>query len=456
MFKRAVCLFLTISVFASILIASAAQISTAILPDGLGPPELTASAAIVAELNSGQILYGKDQDQALPMASLTKVMTTLLALEHGLEHGTLDRDVTASASALDDMGRFEDWGSNVGMKDGEIMSLRNLLYCVMVSSANEACNVAAEAVSGSIDAFIELMNRRARELGCKNTLFKNTHGLHEDGHNSSAYDMYLITAEAMRHIEFMEMANTTSKSIPPTNLTGERTLNTTNHLLSKRGQDKYLYHLAEGIKTGHHSQAGYCLISSARSGDLHLLTVVMGCAVLDDTIMSFTETRDLIEWGLGAYEFKRVLSASDSTAMIPVPVQMGDGFDAVNVKPAGHISALIPKILDAASITRQITLPDEVTAPVTKGQVIGEMTLTYRGHKFGAVDLIADFSVKRDDKEFVMDISKDFLTGPELRYTLFAIGGLLLLYTIITILYNRYRRRNHIPSNYRGKKRKRY
>ncbi|MCL2085166.1 MAG: D-alanyl-D-alanine carboxypeptidase [Oscillospiraceae bacterium] len=429
------------------------KIHTAIIPDRLSPPSLTAKSAIVVELNSGMVLYGKNEDEPRPMASLTKIMTTLLALEYG----NLGDEVTASASALSELERFEDWGSNTGMAEGETMTLRDLLYCIMVASANEACNVVAEKVSGSVQAFVGLMNRRAAQLGCTGASFTNTHGLHEDNHYASARDIYLITLEAMKHPEFMEMANTASKSIPPTNKSGERALYTTNHLISKRTYTKYDYHLAEGIKTGHHSKAGYCLTSSAQSEGLRLMTVVMGCEYIDDTFMSFVETRELIEWSFESYAFKRILNASDPTAMLAVPIQMGDGFDAVNVKPSTSFTALIPKILDVETITRKTEIFDEgeIQAPISKGQILGEMTLAYRGHEFGVVPLITDFEVKRNESEYIRDIAKDFLARPELWYAIYGAAGLIVLYIIIVIVYNLYRRRNRIPGNYRGKKRRR-
>jgi len=172
----------------------------------LPPIELTARAALLIDTDTEEILYSRNHmDKAYP-ASLTKIMTTLLALEYAdtIAEG-LDLEITASETAV---GNMEPGGSTSNIKPGEIMTLRDLLYCTMVVSANEACNVIAETVDGNIEAFVQRMNERAQTLGCRGTHFTNTHGLHDDDHYTTAYDSYLITKEALTHPVFMDISNT--------------------------------------------------------------------------------------------------------------------------------------------------------------------------------------------------------------------------------------------------------
>ena len=160
---------------------------------------------------------------------------------------------------------------------GETLTVEQLLYCMLVISANETCNILGEAVSGSVDAFVEKMNQRAQELGCQNTHFANTTGLTQSGHYSSAWDIYLITREAMKHDDFMTIVNTKAYTVPATNMTEkERELHSTNALISNWRMTGYLYSGAQGIKTGTTDAAGHCLVSSAIRGSRTLISVVLG------------------------------------------------------------------------------------------------------------------------------------------------------------------------------------
>ena len=178
----------------------------------LGAPELDGQAALVVDMDSGRFLYALNAEQQRAPASLTKVMTVLLALE-AVDRGevSLNDTVTAQNDCREGLG--ED-SSSAGIIPGVQLSLRELLYCAMVGSANEACNVIGSYLSGSVSAFVDRMNQRAAQLGCVNTHFVNTNGLPAEDHYSTAYDLYLMTVEAMKHPLFMEMANTTHLLLP--------------------------------------------------------------------------------------------------------------------------------------------------------------------------------------------------------------------------------------------------
>ena len=172
----------------------------------LEDPDIRAKAAILVDADSGTVLYDKNIHQELPMASITKVMSALLVLE-AVDRGQLrmDQGITATESAM--KGMVED-GSTADIKVGETLTVEQLLYCMLVISANETCNILGEAVAGSVDAFVEQMNQRAQQLGCVNTHFADATGLSDLNHYSSAWDIYLITREAMKHDVFMTIVNT--------------------------------------------------------------------------------------------------------------------------------------------------------------------------------------------------------------------------------------------------------
>ena len=188
----------------------------------LEDPAVGANAVILLETETGDVIYSKNPDDRAYPASLTKIMTVLLAVE-ACESGqvTLYDEVTASENIGYNL--IED-GSSAGIVPGETMSLENLMYCAMVASANEACNVIAEYIGGTIPNFIDMMNARAKELGCKDTHFSNAHGLHDDNHYTTARDMCLIAQAAISHSLFMDICNTAVKEIPATNVSNPRTL----------------------------------------------------------------------------------------------------------------------------------------------------------------------------------------------------------------------------------------
>ncbi len=203
-----------------------------------------AKAAALVELNSDTLVYGMNLDEKLYPASLTKIMTCMLALEHG----NLDDIVTVSHEALQDLNAA---GSSAGLLEGEQLSLRELLYCVMISSANEACNVVAEYIApGDIPSFVAFMNAQAAALGMTGTHFANAHGLHDENHYTTVRDLVTLARWAWQSEQFQEFSTQTSHTVPATNKSEERVLRTTNYLTSGQTVGKYYYDKARGIKTG--------------------------------------------------------------------------------------------------------------------------------------------------------------------------------------------------------------
>lgn len=200
--------------------------SAAEVPD----PAIQAKAALLVDANTGRMVYGKNEHEELYPASLTKIMTALLTLE-AVDSGQLsmDQPITVTESALEGLAAD---GSTAGIRAGEVLTVEQLLECMLIVSANEACNILAEQVSGSVDAFVGAMNEKAAALGCENTHFVNTTGLHDSQHYTSAWDLYLITAEALKHDDFLRICDMKSATIPATNLSEERVLHSTNYLIS--------------------------------------------------------------------------------------------------------------------------------------------------------------------------------------------------------------------------------
>ncbi len=411
---------------------------------------VAAEYAYLADPKSGEVLYAKNEDVQATPASLTKIMTALIILEHA----DLTETATVSSSALADLHPDS---STANLKVGEEMLMDDILKCILIASANDACNVAAEHIAGSIDAFVDMMNERAAQLGCENTHFANTHGLTEDGHYSSVRDMYTITLEAIKNEKFLEICNTASVTIPATNKSDERTYYTTNHLISRLKSPDYIYHYAKGIKTGHTSAAGYCLVSSAEKDDLYLIAVVMNSIKDEETglIMSFVDSKNLYEWAFDNFSYQTMLSSSSPVS--EVSVLLAEDTDYVAVNPASEISALLPNDFDIANIEYDIEIfePEGIVAPVLKGDVLGKITVSYEGREYGSTDLVALNSVNRDVVLYKVDQVKTFLSQTWVRYTILGIVVLIVLYTIFVIVYNARRRQRRRSSSYRGGRRRR-
>ena len=326
--------------------------------------KLQANCVLLADEDSGQYYYTRNIDAKAYPASLTKIMTLLLAVE-AVERG--DVNLSDTVTAYDDCNAdMVEGASNADIKVGETMTFEDFLYCAMISSANEACNVVAEYVCGSISAFVQRMNERAQALGCTGTHFANPHGLPNDDHYTTAHDLYRITKEALSHELFATICNTVKHTVPATNLSDERTLSNTNGLINPESPmyRGYYYEYAKGVKTGHTDAAGYCLISTAEKDGVRLLCVVLGGkgttrANGTTDFGSFSDTLTAYRWVFANYGWRDIVSASD--LICEVPVRYGRDSDSVTVRPAQSISAVLPSADagGAPQFEQQVTLYSE-------------------------------------------------------------------------------------------------
>ena len=289
------------------------------------------------------------------------------------------------------------------------LTTENDVYCVcffavdVTENTGEIYNTDSSWRTVMSEAFVARMNQRAQELGCKNTHFANTTGLTQSGHYSSAYDLYLITREAIKHEDFMTMVNTKSYEIPPTNKTEEeRVLHSTNALISNWRLAGYLYSGAQGIKTGSTDAAGQCLVSSAVRGSRTLISVVLGAEKVEKEngsgyiVESFTETARLFDWGFDNFAPQQVLDENE--LIQEVPVALSKQVSTVAVHPAESADAMLPKDLDVSALTRTVTLDNETAlAPIAAGDRLGEITVSYGDTTYVTVPLlaVADVSASR-------------------------------------------------------------
>ena len=415
-------------------------------PEGqkLEGPELSAQAVLLVDLDSGTILYQLNSAYPRSPASLTKVMTVLLALE-AVDRGEVSLDDVVTAG-LDCQNGMSDDSSSVYIVAGEQMTLRDLLYCAAVSSGNDACNVIASYLGNGIPSFVDRMNARAAELGCTSTRFVDPNGLSNDN-LTSAYDLYLITRTAMGFPSFMEICDSTAYTVAATNLNPARELKNSNALISPDGiyGPGYLYEGAHGIKTGYTRAAGYCLISTAERNGLRLLAIVMGCdgPYLSDTEerKNFSDSAKLYDWAFANFSLRTILSEDEVLDYVDVSLAEGDA--RVGLRPMRSVTFPLPNNVAPGKEDIRISLYDqELTAPIEAGTVLGEAHVLYDGREFASVRLVASGSVDLNRWEYFKQRTRAFLAQPTVLVVIIVIVLLVAAYLALVTRYRALRRKH--------------
>lgn len=423
-----------------LLLLLAAQLTVPAGAAGVPDPEIQAKAALLVDRKTGAVVYALNEHDELYPASLTKIMTCLLVLE-AVDEGRLSmsQEITATATAMEDLA--ED-GSTAGIEVGEALTVEELLYCMMMSAANEASAILGEKVSGSVSGFVAAMNAKAEELGCENTHFMNPHGLHDSQHYSSAWDLYLITEAALEYPMFMTICDTSSHTVPATNVSEERQLNNTNFLI-RSGRDYYNGDV-HGVKTGSHSLAGHCLVSTAQRASMDFLCVILGTEReqrADGTwwTYSFGETNRLYDWGFGNFSYQTVLKEDDVAGEAPVSLS---STDYVTLRPVKTVELLLPKGVDLEELEKTIELKsDPAEAPISEGDVLGTMTIRLNGEECAQVDLAALNSVEASRLRVLWRDVKAFFSTAAAKVILGVVAVLAVLFAGWKLLFSRRRYR---------------
>ncbi len=362
--------------------------------------DLFCTHAVLLDANHGEILYDMRANEKAYPASITKIMTALLVLE-AIEYGQLSLDTQLTAGET----RMQSVTSsyvNGNIKLGEVLTVEELLYMTLLPSYADACNILAVAVDGTIEDFVDHMNRKAAELGCQNTHFTNPVGIHNENHYSTPYDLALIMKACLEYDTYLEISQAPKHTVPATDMSGPREIYNTNALVSTWNHSGYIYDKCIAGKTGNTDEAGRCLIAAAEDNDEILISVIIGSGPMpvpgeeDLKQGHFRESKRLLEYGFN--NFHRVTITKDSEPVGKVKVTMSRQADEVNVKAQGSITKTLPKSMDVDDIETDVRLfADEVEAPVKEGQVMGVMTLSYNGEVYGKLDLVAITSVERSE-----------------------------------------------------------
>lgn len=410
-----------------------------------GEPKIRSNAAILYEVTSGELVYEKNGKQKAYPASTTKIMTALLALENC----EMDEPVTVTRTALNTVSP----GSSIaGLQNGEVLTMYEMLECLLVASGNDAASVIAAHIGGTVAQFVEMMNERSRDLGCTSTHYTNPSGLHDEEHYTTAEDLLKVTVEAMKHPEFVEIVGSAQVTIPETNKVDHpRYFNNTNQLISQAVTSVNLYSKATGIKTGHTTPAGYCLVSSAENGDLSYIAVVLGGYIDENTgrNYSYVDSINLFLWGFSDFKYRTIVSTSDLVKELEVDLAKEKDF--VILRAAEDVTAFLHEDDDIDAIfTKTISVQENITAPVERGDMLGTMTILRGSEVYARVDLVATNTVERSEGLYYFEQLGAFFEKPLVRAFVALLLAALIVYIIFVILYNKRRRNINRRKRQRG------
>ncbi len=399
-------------------------------------PEIRGKHAYVINLETGTVVYAKDEHTKTSPANTAKLMTAIVAYEN---IDDIDEMITAKQSAVSNAK-----GSNMAIKTGESFTARELFYGLLVRGANDAALVLAEHVAGSEEAFCEMMNEKASELGATNTRFENVSGFYTENSHTTARDMGII-AQYMYYIPTLfDISNTTRYVVKPTPQTDEqRTLINRNMLLSKVMTDEYYYGSAKGMTQGSTPEGGHCIISTVTNKDgLTYLGVVLNSQEDEDVNYACTDLIALFDFCKKAFSYKSVTSVKD--VVCEIPVKNAIDVDHLALFPEKDIMVLMPEELD---LDKDITVETRVFqekaySPVNKGDVFGEMVVKYKDNQvIGTVSLVSDVAIDRSNVLYFFSRIENLVTGT--GFKVFAVTAIVLFCAYFGLsIYYRYFKRN--------------
>lgn len=386
-------------------------------------PAIASTAALLVETSTGKILYEKNAYEKMYPASTTKVMTAILVLENC----NLNEMATVSHNAIYSLPSGY---VNANLQKGEEISVKDLMYALMVKSANDAAIVLAEHIGGSVEGFADRMNQKAVELGCKNTHFVNPNGIHNENHYSTAYDLYLMASYAMKNETFRRYVSTTSYTLPATNLypSTDRICVTTNDMM--RSKSKYYNENVIGIKTGYTTEAKNCLIAGAQQNNIELISVVLHSGTNAEGLSErYLDTNALFNYGFENFAFSDILKKNDMVQNIEIENGKKNTKN-LDLIAKDTLSGYFDKNIDWDSLEPNIKLNENLMAPILSGSVLGSVSYTIDGEEY-STDLLASH-----------DVEKKF----DVRILVLIVGTLLLLLGIAVLrkqLKRRFKKRKH-------------
>lgn len=358
-------------------------------------PKIYSEAALLVDTNTGKILYNKKAKERKYPASTTKILTAIITIENC----NLDDKVIVD---YDSIMTVPSGYTVAALQVGEELTVKQLLQVLLVHSANDAANVLAKHVGGSIESFASIMNTKANEIGCQDSHFLNPSGKHEDEHYTTAYDLALIMKYCMDNPTFRELASSKSCIIPATNKYAERVFTNTNELLvvdTREVESNYYYPYAIAGKTGYTSEAKNCLVSVAQKDGLELICVVLGGLRTDKGLSTrFVDTKQLYEYGYNTYTIRKLREKGAIARQIEIPDATRETKN-LDLVISNDINVLIKQKDFNSEIEPEITVNEDLVAHISQGTVLGTIKYNIEGVEY-TTDIIASHSVEKDNSLF--------------------------------------------------------
>lgn len=409
---------------------------TNVKADALWSPPTAPSCRNVFLINTdtNTVVYEKNPNQKIYPASITKLMTAILVMQKF--EGKMDTQVTVLQSDLSPLAGTD--SSTALLKVGEQLSIKDLLYCLLLPSGNDAALILARVTGGDVKNFIAMMNKEAQSIGAKNTHYVNPHGLQDDEQYTTAYDTYLIAKKAMTFGDLRQIVATPKYTMPQTNKNPAHILLNTNEMLSSGSPyfDKYV----QGIKTGTTSKAGACLVSYAQKDGYTYYCVAMGG--VDSTIngkksnTALADTKALYTWAFSGFKVNSLIDIKEPQAQ--VKVELAWQKDHILLLPDRQFNALVPSTYDKKDLKIQpVGLPKSVTAPVKKGQKICTADILLKGQKIGTVNLVASEDVALSQPLYILNMIGKFFGSIWFKIVSVVLVIILVSYVVLSYLYNR-------------------
>lgn len=434
------------------------------------PFDIKSESAVLINLDTNSVVFEKNPDKQQMPSQLSNIMTAIICLENCPD--IKNTRITADNELYGDIYRY-DYPSDIRYGDiynGDILTVEDLLYALMLPSSAEAANILAYEIGGSsIQNFVKMMNDKALEIGATNTVFTNAHGLYDINQVTTANDMAKITQYALKNPVFETIATTQSYKPSIPNLENNHNENwywTHSNIMMSKGD--YFYEGARGIKTGNLEKAGRNLITMASANGSKYLVVLLKSPLYDENDDSqfyhLEDAKNLFDWAFDNIEYKTIVNATEEMGEVFVKFGSGDN-DYVLVKPAKEYSSLWLNTISLTSIQKDIVLEKDVIAPVEKGQKLGTLNLKLSGESIDTIDLIAVNSVERSSTKFNIESAKQFKNSKWLKFGIITATILTLIYIIICIYAYKvstkrkpvrgiYTKKKSAGLNIRGKKRK--
>jgi D-alanyl-D-alanine carboxypeptidase (penicillin-binding protein 5/6) len=417
--KRTICTLLALMMSAAVLILPAAAAE-----EVNAPPEIeNLSGAYLCNIENDVTLIEYNVDEVIYPTSAVKLMTAILSLEALSDR--MDDELTVTADMLSDC-----YGNNRGLEEGETVTVRDMLYALIIGGANDAAYVLAYTVAGSATEFVSLMNVKAVKLGAYNTNYTNPTGMHNDQMVTTVSDTAIIAKYAYNLPLFTEISGTSKYVMEETNKSDYRNIYNRNCLVSMYYDSSYYFDGAVGMNAGSTTTGGHCVIAAAKTedGELTYLSVAMGGDTVDGKITSYTNTINMLQWAMDTYSYVEVLSTSEMVTEIPV--RLSSTVDYTALVPSEPVRVFLSNDVDVATAVEYSwsTYSDELTAPVTAGDVVGTVTATMDGKTLGRADLVVMNDVSRSEFLYMLDQIKEFTKSRFFIATVVAVAVLSIAY----------------------------